>query len=141
MLGIELLEKYPLAATVVKAWILEQMIESFKDETVPDEFKEYMRQQGVENDKVAVMIDANPRFLFDVFDANNIIIQTLLNPDKIFTCIIGEKNASQVFSKIRREAEKAAIDVAFELLEDKLGEERMKVIAQNGNTGEHYDEN
>jgi len=139
MSGIELLEKHPLAATVVKAWILEQMIESFKDETVPDEFKEYMRQQGVENDKVAVMIDANPRFLFDVFDVNKVFIQ--INAFKTFSYSINEGDVISGSWNTRKEAEKAAIDVAFEMLEENLQEERMKIIAQNGNTGEHYDEN
>ena len=120
MSGIELLQKYPLAANVIKAWVMEQMLESFKDESVPQEFKDYMREQGVEDDKVAVMIDAQPRFLFDVFDTNDVIIQTLLHPDKTFTCIIGEENPSQVFSKTRKEAEKAAINVAFETLDKKL---------------------
>ena len=139
MLGIELLEKYPLAANVIKASILEKMIESFKDDSVPDEFKEHMRQQGVENDKVAVMIDAQPRFLFDVFDDNKVFIQ--INVFKKFSYSINEGEVISGSWETRKEAEKAAINVAFELLEDKLGEERMKVIAQNGNTGEHYDEN
>jgi hypothetical protein len=140
MSGIELLEKYPLTAKVVNEWVMQQMLESFKDDSVPQEFKDYMLQQGVENDKLAVMIDTQPRFLFDVFDHNDVIIQTLLYPDKTFTCIVGEKDPSQVFSKTRRESEKHAIEAAFDVLEEKLGEERMKVIAQNGNTGEHYDE-
>lgn len=139
MSGIELLEKHPLAATVVKAWILEQMIESFKDETVPDEFKEYMRQQGVENDKVAVMIDSNPRFLFDVFDVNKVFIQ--INAYKTFSYSINDGDVISGSWWTRKEAEKAAIDVAFEMLEENLQKERMKIIAQNGNTGEHYDEN
>jgi hypothetical protein len=99
MSGIELLEKYPLAAKVVNEWVMQQMLESFNDESVPEDFKNYMLQQGVDNDKLAVMIDAQPRFLFDVFDHNDVIIQTLLYPDKTFTCIVGEKDPSQVFSK------------------------------------------
>lgn len=139
MSGIELLEKYPLSAAVIKASILEKMLESFKDDSVPDEFKEHMRQQGVENDKVGVMIDAQPRFLFDVFDDNNVFIQ--INAFKTFSYSINEGDVISGSWWTRKEAEKAAIDVAFELLEESLQEERMKVIAQNGNTGEHYDKN
>lgn len=119
MSGIELLEKHPLSAEVVKAWILEQMLESFKDDSVPDEFKDYMRQQGVENDKVAVMIDAQPRFLFDVFDANDVIIETIVFPDKEFSCKIGMQ-ATTLSWKTRREAEAFSIEAAFEILEKKL---------------------
>lgn len=139
MSGIELLEKYPLSAAVIKASILEKMLESFKDDSVPDEFKEHMRQQGVEDDKVAVMIDAQPRFLFDVFDDNNVFIQ--INVFKTFSYSINEGEVISGSWKTRKEAEKAAIETAFDVLEENLQEDRMKVIAQNGNTGEHYDEN
>ena len=63
---------------IVYQWFLEKMMESFKDESVPDEFKEFMRQEGVENSKVAKMIEANPRTLFDVFDANSIYISVMM---------------------------------------------------------------
>ena len=139
MSGIELLEKYPLAAKVVNEWVTKQMLESFKDESVPEEFKHYMLQQGVDNDKLAVMIDAQPRFLFDVFDENDIIIQILLEKDNTFSHKILSVVTTNSW-KTRRESEKHAIEAAFDILEEKLGEERMKVIAQNGNTGEHYDE-
>ena len=119
MSGIEMLEKYPLAAEVVKGWILEQMLKSFKDDSVPEDFKNYMREQGVENDKVAVMIDAQPRFLFDVFDANDIIIETIVFPDKEFSCKIGMQ-ATTLSWKTRREAEAFSIEAAFEILENKL---------------------
>lgn len=119
MSGIEMLEKYPLAAEVVKGWILEQMLKSFKDDSVPEDFKNYMREQGVENDKVAVMIDAQPRFLFDVFDANDIIIETIVFPDKEFSCKIGMQ-ATTLSWKTRREAEVFSIEAAFEILENKL---------------------
>ena len=78
MTGLELLEKYPLAAKVVKDWFLSQMLESFKDSTVPEDFKSYMLEQGIENDKVAVLIDINPRVLLDVFDSNDIIIYFMI---------------------------------------------------------------
>ena len=139
MSGIELLEKYPLAANVIKASILEKMIESFKDDSVPDEFKEHMRQQGVEDDKVAVMIDVQPRFLFDVFDDNSVFIQ--INVFNTFSYSINEGEVISGSWETRKEAEKAAIEAAFDVLEESLQEDRMKVIAQNGNTGEHYDEN
>lgn len=139
MSGVELLEKYPLTAKVVSDWVMQQMLESFKDESVPEEFKNYMLEQGVDDDKLAVMIDTQPRFLFDVFDENDVIIETIVFPDKTFSCKIGRQATTNSW-KTRRESESFAIEVAFDILEEKLGEERMKVIAQNGNTGEHYDE-
>jgi len=139
MTGIELLEKHPLTAKVIKDWFLEKMIESFKDEDVPTEFKDFMREQGVENDKVAKMIDANPRMLFDVFDENKIFIEIYMFPDDTFTCKISNGATTNSW-KTRKEAELFAIEEAFLILEERLGEERMAIIAQNGNTGEHYEE-
>jgi len=49
MKGLELLEKHALSAEIVRAWFMERMIESFKDENVPDEFKDFMREQGIDN--------------------------------------------------------------------------------------------
>lgn len=138
MKGLDLLEKYPLSAKVIKNWIMLQMMESFKDTSVPDEFKDFMLSQGVENDKVGTMIDAQPRMLFDVFDENNIIIETFLYPDTTFTIKIGNQATTNSW-KTRRESEVFAIDTAFEILEDRLNEKRMNIIGQNGNTGEHYE--
>jgi hypothetical protein len=140
MKGLDLLEKNPLSTEVIRAWFMQKMIESVKGaDEVPEDFKNFMLEQGIANDKMAIMIDANPRMLFDVFDANDIIIETLLYPSGEFTIKIGNQATTNSW-KTRIEAEIFAIDAAFGLLEDKLGEERMTIIAQNGNTGEHYDE-
>jgi len=119
MKGLELLEKYPAAANVIKEWFLKSMIESFKDETVPEEFKQFMLEQGIEDDKVGTLIDVNPRTLFDVFDENNIVIETLLYPSKEFTVIIGRQATTNSW-KTRKESELFAIEAAFEILENKL---------------------
>jgi hypothetical protein len=119
MSGLELLLKYPLSGKIVSDWVMSQMLESFKDESVPDDFKNYMLEQGVDNDKLAVMIDAQPRSLFDVFDANDIIIQILLEKDETFSYKIFSVIATNYW-KTRKEAEMFAIEAAFEILENKL---------------------
>lgn len=139
MTGLELLEKHPLSGKIVRDWFIEQMISSFKDETVPENFKEFMLEQGVDNDKIGTLIDVNPRMLLDVFDSNDVIIVIKYHDNFGFTWAVEEKD-EQSFYKTRKEAEKVAVEVAFEILEEKLGEERMSIIAQNGNTGEHYEE-
>lgn len=123
MKGLELLEKYPLAAKVIRDWFMEKMIESFKDQTVPDEFKEYMREQGVENDKLGIMIDANARMLFDVFDQNEIHISVVYenNNSKELNYLSTINNCeTKHYCFRRKEAELAIIETAFELLENKL---------------------
>jgi hypothetical protein len=149
MSGLELLEKYPLAKKIVKDWFMTTMLESFKDESVPEDFKQFMLEQGVEDDKVGKLIDVNPRMLFDVFDENDVIIYSIIfsTPEGIkFSGAIhtgnGEIKPNPIGKQYdtRREAEKFSIEAAFEILEEKLREERMTIIAQNGNTGKHYEE-
>ena len=137
MKGIELLEKYTASAKIIRAWFLEKMIESLQTADVPDEFKDMMRETGIEDDKLSIMIDSNPRMLLDVFDDNDIII-SISYSSKFMIAIDGFDHGERY--KTRKEAELVAIDAAFEILENKLREERMNIIGQNGNTGEHYDE-
>jgi hypothetical protein len=140
MKAIELLEKYPLSTEVVREWFIRKMVESVnEDSDVPEDFKKFMIEQGIPNDRLCVFIDSNPRSLFDVFDENNIVIENFLYPNGEFTIKISNEATTNSW-KTRKEAESFAIEAAFEILEEKLGEERMTIIAQNGNTGEHYEE-
>jgi hypothetical protein len=141
MSGLELLEKHPHTAEVVKAWFVEQMIESLNTQDVPDDFKNFMREQGVEYDKLAVMIDANPRMLLDVFDNNDVVIETSLYPNGEFTIKIGNQATTNSW-KTRKEAELFAIEAAFEMLENKLkpvleDEESDIAIEDNGDGQVH----
>jgi hypothetical protein len=140
MEAIKLLEKYPLSTEVVRESFIQKMIESVKgDTTVPEDFKNFMIEQGIPNDRLCIFIDSNPRSLFDVFDENDIIVIIKHHENFGFTWAVEEKD-EQSFYKTRKEAETFAIETAFGILEEKLGEERMTIIAQNGNTGEHYEE-
>jgi hypothetical protein len=122
MKGIELLEKYTASAIVIRAWFLEKMIESLQTSDVPDDFKDMMRETGIEDDKLAIMIDANPRMLFDVFDENDISINIIRtnnsNEEWDWELIPGPQENS--VCKSRKEAELFAIEAAFEILENKL---------------------
>lgn len=140
MTGLELLEKHPLSATTVREWFLQKMLESLQTDEVSEEFKEMMREVGVENDKIATLIDINPRMLLDVFDNNLIFIEIFLYPDNTFSCKIGKQGTTASWNT-RKEAELFATDIAFDILEEKLSNARIDIIAQNGNTGEHYETN
>lgn len=116
------LKNYPLSAKVVKEWFMKEMIESFKDETVPIEFKDFMLEQGIEDNKVETLINLNPKSLFDLFDENNIIIQIQYNVilNSFNYEIIGEViDYNNIFIK-RKEAELNSIIKAFNVLEKKL---------------------
>ena len=120
MSGLELLEKYPLTAKIVKDWFMKSMLESFKDESVPEEFKQFLLEQGIENDKVGKLIDVNVRVLFDVFD-NNEIYLNVSRIENIFMWSLAPNEFvdPRIFNS-RKEAEHAAIEKAFDILETKL---------------------
>jgi hypothetical protein len=118
MKGLELLESHPASTEIVRAWFMERMIESFKDENVPDEFKNFMREQGIENDKLATMIDANPRMLLDVFDEHEVFISINV-VDRKFTYRIDNLVNPTEYST-RKECELISITRAFEILENQL---------------------
>lgn len=118
MTGLELLEKYPRAASVIKNWLLWKMVDALQSESIDEEFKQYMRDQGIENDKIAPMIDANPRMLFDIFDEHEVFISINV-VDKKFTYRIDNLVNPTEYST-RKECELISITRAFEILENKL---------------------
>jgi len=126
MKAIELLETYPRAAEVINEFYRSKMIESMDTADVPDDFKEMLKQQEFDNEYVAKFIDANPRILFDVFDSNSVYIEILVDltkDDALFSYVIdGDMmgNVEGILYNSRIEAEKVAIEKAFQLLNDKL---------------------
>jgi len=115
---LELLENHPKTATVVKQWLLDKMLESLKDESLPEDFKQHVREQGIDNDKVAKILSGSPRSLFDVFDNHKVYIDISCLNDKFLWGINNDMNNSVY--EIRKEADFAAIVEAFKLLEAKL---------------------
>ena len=120
MKGLELIQKYPLAAKVIKDWFLERMITSLNDESIDQDFKDYILEQGLENEKMAILIDANPRMLLDVFDENEIFIGTNVTQKDAFHCTINNSLSPGGTHYTRKDAELFAIEAAFEILENKL---------------------
>lgn len=124
MEGLELLEKHPLSAKLIREWFMEKMIESLNDNSITDEFRQFMREQVIDDDKIGVMIDANPRMLLDVFDDNEVFIfihyMDVKDNVEFFYSFRNIDNDSVKLFKTRKEAELSAIEAAFELLENKL---------------------
>lgn len=120
----ELLETYGKAASIVKDFYLGKFLESMESEALPENFKEFAKEQGIDNDTVAQMIDSMPRALFDAFDAHEIYITTSVAPvDGLFIWHV--QTYKETFDGIeyldnRISAEKAAIEKAFEILNEKL---------------------
>jgi hypothetical protein len=122
MKALELLEKYPKSGKVVNKWFLDKMLKSLNTDTVPEEFKEYISNQPIDNQNIAVMIDNNPRVLFDVFDENEIYINVTRLGGKFmsgYSNNIDQHIKDNLFIT-RKEAEFDAIESAFELLDKNL---------------------
>jgi hypothetical protein len=115
---LELLENHPKTATVIKQWLLDKLLESLKDDSLPEDFKQHVREQGMEDDKVAKIISSSPRALFDVFDGNKVYIDISCLNDKFLWGINDDMN-DNVY-ETRKDADLAAIVEAFKLLEAKL---------------------
>jgi hypothetical protein len=97
---------------------MDKMAESFKNQELPKDFKEFMREQGIPNDKLVKLIDVNPRVLFDVFDDNGVIINTMCRSG-LWSWSVDETKSADYYPS-RRLAEKTAVECAFQILHDKL---------------------
>jgi len=128
MTGLELLEKYPKAADAIKEFYYGKMIESLQEDgDIPQEFKDMVKSQSFDNEYIATFIDNNPRFLFDLMDANDIIVQTpsvWVEGAVQFGYTIDRKNTEMMGSfetyPQRNTAEAIAMEKAIEYLNDKL---------------------
>ena len=122
----DILEKFPHATEVVRDWFVEKMKESLNTQDLPDNFKNFMRQQGLPNDRLLKLFAENPRILFDVFDDNGVIINVMYH-DNIFTWDVNYTKSEvpygvksvDIYSS-RRMAEVHAVERAFQILNDKL---------------------
>ena len=117
---LELLQKYPEAGKVVKNHFLSRMLDSLNDDNLPDDFKEHVRAMGIDDDKVASMIGNAPRTMFDVFDDNELFINTTFDyTDRVFRWSVNGEVDSQTYI-FRKVAEQDAVAEAFKLLNEKL---------------------
>jgi len=126
MKGIELVEKYGKAGTVIKDFYNKKFMESLDAAVMPDNFKEIYGAYNIDNETVGVMLDKNPSQLFEIFDAHSIYIEILVKinkSDALFSYVINNDlmgNVEAILYKSRIEAEKVAIEKALEILNDKL---------------------
>ena len=118
MNGLELLKEHPKTAIVVKQWYLDKLLDSLKDDNLPEDFKKYAREAGIDDENIGAMIDSAPRGLFDVFDGQKVYISINASSKGVIWNINGGEPSD--FYNTRKEAESTAIIQAFKLLEEKL---------------------
>ena len=115
----ELLDNHPKTANVVKQWLLDRMLESLKDDKLPEDFKEMVRQQGITDDKVVGILENSPRSMFDIFDNHKIFITIIPLREQSYSLKINNVDYQDKFSE-RIHADGFAIAEAFKLLEAKI---------------------
>lgn len=122
---LSLLNKYSLSAKEVTEFFNKKLLNSIsKDKETPEEFKQFMLEEGFPLYRIADIINAQPRTLFDFFDEYDVIIEIIVYPDKTFSCKIGNQATTNSW-KTRVEAEVFSIEAAFEILEKNLEEKNI----------------
>lgn len=117
---LNLLMKYNSSSVIIKEYFTKKMIESFEeDSNVPEQFIEFMREQGIIDEQLAKMLDVSPRALFDVFDDNGLYIQIEGDNKNGWSWEVASRIENAVCAT-RREAERNAVEAAFELLDTKI---------------------
>ena len=123
MKGIELLEQNPESAKLICSYYLEVMLESLNDDSLPEDFKDHVRSQGMDNNNIAAILDGNPRNLFDFFDDQSLFINIMTEKGKTFSYTIITDTVSvdnTSMSLTRKKTEKEAIITAISMLETRL---------------------
>jgi hypothetical protein len=117
---LKLLQSYPEAAKVVKGYYLELMLNNLNEDSLPEDFKEHVRAQGIDDNKIASVIEVSPRSLFDVFDDNGVFINiTFDHEHRVFRYSVDGEVDSQNYL-FRKAAEEAAVTEAFKILNERL---------------------
>jgi len=122
MTAKEILDANPKAASFIHDFYLNAMLDALEDDKLPENFKQFAREQGLPFENIIAMLDANPRGLFDVFDDQGIFINiSTTNNGKTYKCDVSQdlKGESQG-GYTRKEADLKGVILAIEMLEEKL---------------------
>lgn len=132
MITTEVLTANPYAKKIILNWFMEKMIESFKDQSVPQEMIEYMRENGISDERLIDALNVNPRMLFDVLDENNVLVQININfENKTFSYNMNNEEANGSTFKNRKDCEIHAIVAAIVKLNKDLEPEEAVLDEEN----------
>lgn len=119
MNALKLLQDNPDAAKIIKEYYVNLMINSLDDSSLPENFKEFIREQGIDEEKVAQMMEANARNVYDVLDDNGFIISILFDSNvKRFVWYIND--GGHTVCTTRKQAENEAVAEAIVLLQEEI---------------------
>lgn len=118
------LNNYPKTAQLLQDYYTTMMLASIDRANIPDDFKETIRKDGISLDKIEIIVNSNPRHLFEFFDDRSMYIDIKANFDGTFQYALLDGNVSNLGSldkfKTRKQADAAAIEAAISTLENKL---------------------
>lgn len=115
----ELLDSHPLTAKLIREYYTKSWLESIeKSSHLPDDFLEFAKAFELDNDKIALIVQNQPRGLFDFFDSQSVRIWTKYTAKGWQAYIDKVKNGKE-FTE-RRDAERHGVEKAFAILEETL---------------------
>jgi len=115
----DLLDSHPLSKEIIKKWFMKEILKSFENDDVPQEFKDLILSEGVSDEKLTTLIDVNTRMLLDVFDDNDVIMVITYHENSNFGWALNNL-VSEIPFLTRKDAEKDCLIQAFEILENNL---------------------
>lgn len=115
----DLLDSHPLSKEIIKKWFMKEILKSFENDDVPQEFKDLILSEGVSDEKLTTLIDVNTRMLLDVFDDNDVIMVITYHENSSFGWALDDL-VSETSFLTRKDAEKNCLIQAFKILENNL---------------------
>ena len=122
---IELLEDNKLVTKALQKWFTKKMKKAVVD-SKNEELIEHFIQSEISVEKLAPVLEINPRSLFDFFDKHEIYILPIMEGDRFSAIINGDPIHIRGFTKNRIDAEVAAVEEAFPILEKILEDDKGK---------------
>lgn len=116
-----ILNNYPKTAELLQDYYTTMMLASIDRANIPDDFKETIRKDGISLDKIEIIVNSNPRHLFEFFDDRSMYINISSTSDGSFTFSIMGDNATTGSSNVysdRKRADRAAVEEAMRQLEN-----------------------
>lgn len=114
------LKDYPKTAEVLQDYYTTKMLMYIDTSDVPEDFKETIRKEKMSVIDVEVLVNSNPRHLFDFFDEQGIVISITYNRATNKFCYFVNTQQNELEFDTRIEADKDAVELAIVLLEKKL---------------------
>jgi hypothetical protein len=119
----KILEDNPLVTEMLQKWFTEKMKKAVEGGTLSEELKKSFMAEVISIEKLAPIMEVNPRSLFDFFDESYIHILPIMNGGMFSATINGDPISLTVFVPMRIAAETRAVEEAFPILEKILENE------------------